>query len=123
MDQFWFNKISILLCEGPKPNISMISGFCEPLEPRIYGFYHAKILQNISAKYMEPFQKILILHIRTSFFVKFGKDMKRRAPRNPEDPLMKSPKSWIWGQYLFKSMNGFLLIWYKYLYQNIKCHF
>ena len=26
-DQFCFHKILILLCEGPKPNISMISGF------------------------------------------------------------------------------------------------
>ena len=24
-DQFWFNKIMFLLCEGPKPNMSMIS--------------------------------------------------------------------------------------------------
>ena len=31
--QFWFIKIPILLCDGPKPNISMISGFLTPGEP------------------------------------------------------------------------------------------
>ena len=30
-DQFWFNKISILLCEGPKPPTPMISSFMDPL--------------------------------------------------------------------------------------------
>ena len=33
LDQFWSDKISVLLCEGPKPNISMISGFLSPGEP------------------------------------------------------------------------------------------
>ena len=29
-DQLWFNEILVLLCEGPKRNISMISGFGIP---------------------------------------------------------------------------------------------
>ena len=37
--------------------------------------------------------------------------------------LIKTPKSWIWNRYLSKSMNGILLIWYKYPLQNIKWHF
>ena len=32
-DQFWFNKTSVLFCEGPKPNIFMISGFVRPGGP------------------------------------------------------------------------------------------
>ena len=32
-DQFWSNKTPILLCEGPKPNISMTSGFFTPWSP------------------------------------------------------------------------------------------
>ena len=32
-DQFWSNKTSVLLCEGPKPYNSMISGFLTPREP------------------------------------------------------------------------------------------
>ena len=36
--------------------------------------------------------------------------------------LIKSSKPWIWNQYLSKTMNGFLLICYQYLYQNIKWH-
>ena len=32
-DQFCCDQILVLLCEGPKPNISMISGFLSPGEP------------------------------------------------------------------------------------------
>ena len=32
-DEFWFNKISNILCEGPKPNMSMTYGFLSPGEP------------------------------------------------------------------------------------------
>ena len=32
-DQFWSNTILVLLCEGPKPNISMIDGLLTPGEP------------------------------------------------------------------------------------------
>ena len=32
MDQFWSNKISVLLCEEPKPQVSMISGLLSPRE-------------------------------------------------------------------------------------------
>ena len=31
-DQFWFNKILVLLCERPKPTIVMISGCLSPGE-------------------------------------------------------------------------------------------
>ena len=31
-DQFWSNKILVLLCEGLKPNISTIPGFLSPWE-------------------------------------------------------------------------------------------
>ena len=43
-DQFRFNKISVLLCEGPKPNISKMFGFLT-LGPLIYGFKYTKILK------------------------------------------------------------------------------
>ena len=33
LDQFWANKFSVLFCEGPKYNISMISGFFTLGEP------------------------------------------------------------------------------------------
>ena len=32
-DQFWSNKIVVLLCVEPKPNISMTSGFVRSWEP------------------------------------------------------------------------------------------
>ena len=38
-DQFWSNKILVLLCEEPKPPNSMISGFFELVGTLIYWFY------------------------------------------------------------------------------------
>ena len=35
---FWSNRLPILLLERPKPNISMISGFLDPVGPLFYGF-------------------------------------------------------------------------------------
>ena len=32
-EQFRSDEISVLLCEGPKPNICMNSGFLSPREP------------------------------------------------------------------------------------------
>ena len=37
-DQFWSNKILVLLCEGQKPNISMISAFLNPWSPVFMDF-------------------------------------------------------------------------------------
>ena len=55
-DQFWSNKISVLLCEGAKPNISMFSGFLTPGGPI---FIDLKIKQSKTYKgYMEIFLKI-----------------------------------------------------------------
>ena len=40
MDQFWSNKIWVLLCEGPKPPNSMTSGFLNPGEPLLMDLLH-----------------------------------------------------------------------------------
>ena len=55
LNQCGSNKMSVLLCEGPKPNISMISGFVSPGEPLFmsYGLKYTKILQ----KYKESLEK------------------------------------------------------------------
>ena len=45
LDQFWSNKISVLLCEGAKPQNSMISGFVDPLGALISGLNIQKTLQ------------------------------------------------------------------------------
>ena len=74
----------------------------------------------IIRKYIGTFLKHIIFHIWTSSFVNFGKDGHREIPKIR---LIKSPKSWIWDQYLSINMNGCLLIWYQYPYQNIKWHF
>ena len=47
MEQFWSNNILVLLCDGPKPNISMISGFLSPGEPLFMDLNIPKILQKI----------------------------------------------------------------------------
>ena len=46
-DQFWFDKISILICEGPKPDISMISEFPNPWKPLFMNFRVPKLLQTM----------------------------------------------------------------------------
>ena len=49
--------------------------------------------------------------------VNFGKDGRRKLMKNR---LIRFQKSWIRDQYLSTSMNGFFLIWYRYLLQNTK---
>ena len=39
-DQFWFSKISILLCEGPKPPIAVIYRFFGPIISVIFHVLH-----------------------------------------------------------------------------------
>ena len=45
LDPFWSNQISVLLCEAPKPQNSMISIFSSSLGTLIYGFQYTKLLQ------------------------------------------------------------------------------
>ena len=46
-DSSWSNKISVLLCEGPKPPNSMICGCLKPRDPFMYGFKIYQITSNI----------------------------------------------------------------------------
>ena len=55
-DQFGFNKISILSCEGPKPNISMIDGCLSPGEPLIMDLNIPKYTKN-TRNYGNTFEK------------------------------------------------------------------
>ena len=50
LDQFCTNKISVLLCEGAKPNISMISGFLTPGTP---------FMDFTTPKYFKTYKKAL----------------------------------------------------------------
>ena len=59
---FWSNEISVILCEGPKPNISMISGFLEPWSPVFMAFIIPKILQR---KFEKIWEHLKFLHIWT----------------------------------------------------------
>ena len=56
-DQFWCNKISILLHEGPKPNISMISGCLSPGEPLFMDLNILKYFTNCKNKLKTVFGK------------------------------------------------------------------
>ena len=47
LDQFWSNKISALLCEGQKPQNSMISGLLSPGEPLFMDSNIPKYLKDI----------------------------------------------------------------------------
>ena len=44
-DLFWSNKISVLSCEGPKPQNAVLSGLLDPVGPLIIGFEYAKLLR------------------------------------------------------------------------------
>ena len=56
LDQFWSNKILVLLCEGPKPPNSMIYWFLSPGEPV---FMHLDIPKYFKTykKYRHNFEK------------------------------------------------------------------
>ena len=60
---FWFNTISILLCEGPKPNISMISGFLRPGEPLFMDLNILKYFRNI---------RTILVFLKHMIFVNLG---------------------------------------------------
>ena len=59
LDQFWSNKLLVLLLEKLKPNISMISGFLEPWEPLFVDLDILKYHNNIS-KLWKRFFKLLL---------------------------------------------------------------
>ena len=44
---FWSNEILVLLGEGPKPNMSMVSGFVNPQKPLFMDLNIQKILHEI----------------------------------------------------------------------------
>ena len=61
-DQFGSNKILVLFCEGPKPNISTNSGFLDPLDPFICLFILIyKIISN--RKVMETLKTINFVNL------------------------------------------------------------
>ena len=89
MDQLWSVQISVLLCEGPKPANSMISGLLTPGEPLFIAFYYTKLLQIIYEN-MDTFSKIPFLKIvkfqKSSMFDLLEQIWKRWAPKDDEDP-------------------------------------
>ena len=60
-DQFRFNKIPILLCDGPKHNISIISGFVNPWSPVFMDLSIPKILRKYKNEHGDIFEKMLCL--------------------------------------------------------------
>ena len=57
---FWAYKFSICLCERPKPNISMISGFLDPWEPLFMDLNILIYFRNIGQSW-KCFRKIFFL--------------------------------------------------------------
>ena len=47
LDHFWSNKILVLLCEGRKPNIFMISEFLTPGDPCLWILIYQNTSNNI----------------------------------------------------------------------------
>ena len=91
LDQFWFNRIPILLCEGPSPPNSMMSSFLHP-ETFISGFTYTKTLQTMW-KYGNNFENDMFINLRfgkLKILIIMDKLWKRRAPGNDEDPSNKN---------------------------------
>ena len=72
MDQFWSNKILVLLCEGPKPHNSMISEFVTPWGPLFIDFNIPKcfneyktIMETFSTFYFDTYQNLQNRNCRT----------------------------------------------------------
>ena len=59
----WSNNIAVLLCEGPKPPSSMISGFLSPGGPLFMDFNN---IPNYSNEYKKIWKRL-----ENSFFNKF----------------------------------------------------
>ena len=100
-DQFRSNKISALLCEGPKPNISMISEFSGPVGP-LTVFIDLNV-----PNYFKTYEKIW-KHFRKYCLYKsqiwvnklefLDHIWKIRAPKIMKIRLIQSRKSWILDQ-------------------------
>ena len=72
---------------------------------------------------METLFKIVFLEISEfgkSTMLTFLEKTGTAAPANDEDPFNKTSKSMDMGPISNKNVNGFLIILYKYLLQNIK---
>ena len=59
-NQFWSDKILVLLCEGPKPPNSMVSGFLDPSDPLFLDLNRPEYFKHIR-KVWKHFRKILFL--------------------------------------------------------------
>ena len=80
VDQLWSNKILMLLCEGPKPNISMIS----PKNRIAYmdTFFKSSISVNLKTLETQPFVNCRKDGYRTMMQIR----------------SIQSRKYWIWDQ-------------------------
>ena len=127
MDQFWSNKILVLLCQGPKRQNSMMSGFFDP-ETLICGFYYNKLLQQYKSN-METISQVIIFvnrGIKQFVFVwksrcwflllccvfvlgkfrvsHFLANFVKMGTRKWWRYCSISSKSWIWISYISKNM-------------------
>ena len=77
---FWSHTISVLLCEGPKPNISMISGFLSRGEPLYMDLNIPKYFKTYKRN-MGTFFKHIIFIKHTFWdintFCNFGPDLEK----------------------------------------------
>ena len=59
-DQFWSNKILVLVCEGPKLNMSMISGFLDPWDPSFMDLNIPKDFKKYQENMGEPLEILFL---------------------------------------------------------------
>ena len=96
MDQFWFNKMLVLSCEGPKPPNSMISGCLIPGELLFLDLIIPKYLNRYKTDYGHISKNTIFIDMNISKSkITFEKNWKRREPEHDEDPPNISWKSLI----------------------------
>ena len=77
MDKFWFDKMSVLLCEGPKPPNSMISGFLNPSGPLLIDLNLPNYLTKYMSENMETF-------LENTFFANDKFEIPKFQNRGPD---------------------------------------
>ena len=92
-DQFGSNKMSVLLCEGPKPNMFMISGFGGPWEPSFLDLNIPNYFKKHKNNYGNLFETYYFYKSQYCGNRKFrnvGPDVEKMGTGNDEDPINKN---------------------------------
>ena len=89
---FWCNKISVLSCEGPRAQNSMISGFLDPWEPVFMDVNIPKYFKRYKKSYGRIFEKCYFYkyHKFGDPFFTFWENVGTKNHKNPFNEISKT---------------------------------